>query len=105
MDAKRVKLTEVLKMGGPDAEPRSDMESAVMSQAIRLVFCALDQCGGRIIPPSDPPPTPPPPPPPPLTSPPAGPTTSSSGGKQAGSKFAARKKAEGERKAGSKDDA
>ncbi|KAK3253640.1 hypothetical protein CYMTET_37115 [Cymbomonas tetramitiformis] len=52
-DAQRVKLAEVLKMSSADAQPRSDMESAVMSQAVRLVFCSLDACGGRLVPPSE----------------------------------------------------
>lgn len=57
MDAQRVKLTEVLAMSDPDAAPRSDVESAVLSQAIRIVFCALDAAGGRTIPPQSPPET------------------------------------------------
>jgi len=103
-DAQRVKLMEVLKMSGPDAQPRSDMESAVMSQAIRLVFCALDLCGGRTIPPSDPSPDAPPPPSPPPPPPPDAPSKSPNGGSKPGSKFAARKKAEAERKNTSNDD-
>ena len=53
MDAQRVKLDEVLKMSGPEAQPRTDMESAVLSQAIRIVFAALDTVGGRVIPGED----------------------------------------------------
>mmetsp|Transcript_41644 Transcript_41644/g.69575 ORF Transcript_41644/g.69575 Transcript_41644/m.69575 type:complete len:309 (+) Transcript_41644:139-1065(+) len=96
-DANRIKLTEVLKMSGPDAQPRTDMESAVLSQAIRLVFCALDLCGGRIIPPSSPPPSPNNPP---LPTPPSKsdtPAAKPDGKPEIGSKFAARKKAEADR--------
>jgi len=96
-DANRIKLTEVLKMSGPDALPRTDMESAVMSQAIRLVFCALDLCGGRIIPPSSPPPSPSNPPLPTPSSKSDTPAAKPDGKPERGSKFAARKKAEADR--------
>eukprot|EP00241_Pyramimonas_parkeae_P007103 CAMPEP_0114231762 /NCGR_PEP_ID=MMETSP0058-20121206/4230_1 /TAXON_ID=36894 /ORGANISM="Pyramimonas parkeae, CCMP726" /LENGTH=305 /DNA_ID=CAMNT_0001343159 /DNA_START=202 /DNA_END=1120 /DNA_ORIENTATION=- len=82
MDAQRVKLTEVLAMSDPDSAPRSDVESAVLSQAIRIVFCALDAAGGRTIPPQSPPET---------HTPRAKPSSSAVDTTPRGAKFAARK--------------